>query len=187
VGLAVTHVTTQPPSNGRLLLTRTSPSLSPRSRAVVRWAGGEWRRRRGRCSPVREPFLRAPFFDPFIVKVIGYSGGLFALLGLSAIALRLVVAPPCHFPPPNPARIVRSAVIDYQLAAGSAQTCPTLRDLVAHGNVEPNFTDNYAQEAFSISCSGEQVSIVWAGPDRAVGTSDDRQAPCTASPAQCRD
>jgi general secretion pathway protein G len=81
------------------------------------------------------------------------------------------------------ARVIRQAVQHWQ-AANNETTCPTISQLMQEKHLDPgqNTNDPWGQ-AYNLSCSDDDVTIVSAGPDKKKGTKDDIAVPKGAAPA----
>jgi hypothetical protein len=107
-----------------------------------------------------------------------------AVLAASTVALAAVVLVPWGCSPSlaSNARIVRRAVQSWQ-AVVSSSACPTYPDLVGAGLLDPGVSRIDGAD-FQIACSSDDVTVVWAGPDRLLRTLDDETAPGPLAPAE---
>lgn len=74
-------------------------------------------------------------------------------------------------------RIVRTAAQHWQLVSGRLDVCPSLRDLVADGSLDRDWTDDLVAHSVQITCLSEDIVVLWSGPDGLWGTKDDERAP----------
>jgi general secretion pathway protein G len=79
------------------------------------------------------------------------------------------------------ARIIRQAVSQWQ-ATNNETTCPTMSQLVQEKLLDPGQTTNDPwQQAFTLSCSEDGVTVSSNGPDKKKGTKDDITIPESAA------
>lgn len=72
------------------------------------------------------------------------------------------------------ARVVRTAVQQWQLSNNEYGTCPTVSQLVQDKQLDSGqSTDDPWGQPFSISCSDDEVVVGSNGPDKKQGTNDD--------------
>jgi general secretion pathway protein G len=71
------------------------------------------------------------------------------------------------------ARVIRQAVQHWQVSNGAA-TCPTISELMQEKHLDSgqNTNDPWGQ-AYTMSCSEDDVTVVSAGPDKKKGSKDD--------------
>jgi hypothetical protein len=107
-----------------------------------------------------------------------------AALAASTVALAAVVLVPwgCSPSVSGNARVVRMAVQSWQ-AVVTSSSCPTYPDLVRAGLLDPGVSRVDGTD-FQIACSSDDVTVVWAGPDRLLRTLDDETAPSPLAPAE---
>jgi general secretion pathway protein G len=81
------------------------------------------------------------------------------------------------------ARVIRTAVQNWQ-AANNESSCPTISQLVQEKHLDPgqNTNDSWGQ-AYTLTCSDDDVVITSSGPDKKKGTKDDIRVPKGAAPA----
>jgi hypothetical protein len=89
----------------------------------------------------------------------------------------VILVPPCHFPPSNPARTVRLAAMQWLASTGPEHSCPSVSELVRAGNLAPDSEENLVDSQFRITCLDADVAVTSAGLDRRFGTVDDTSAP----------
>jgi general secretion pathway protein G len=75
------------------------------------------------------------------------------------------------------ARVVRTAVQQWQ-SANNETSCPTISQLVQEKHLDPgqNTNDPWGN-AYSLTCSDDEVTVVSAGPDKKKGSKDDISVP----------
>ncbi len=80
------------------------------------------------------------------------------------------------------ARVIRQAAQSWQ-ATNNESSCPTVSQLVQDKLLDPgqNTADPWGQ-AFSLSCSDDDVTVTSSGPDKKKGTKDDVMVPKGATP-----
>lgn len=80
------------------------------------------------------------------------------------------------------ARVIRSAVSQWQLSENEYSECPTVSQLVEDKQLDSgqNTQDPWGQD-FAISCADDEVIVSSAGPDKKVGSKDDITIPKGAS------
>lgn len=83
------------------------------------------------------------------------------------------------------ARVVRSAVSQWQLAENEYGTCPTVSQLVEDKQLDSgqNTTDPWGQD-YVITCADDEVIVMSAGPDKKAGSKDDIVIPKGAAAAE---
>jgi len=75
------------------------------------------------------------------------------------------------------ARIVRTAVQQWQ-AANNETSCPTISQLVQEKQLDPGQSTNDSwNQAYSLTCTDDEVIITSNGPDKKKGTKDDITVP----------
>ena len=79
------------------------------------------------------------------------------------------------------ARVIRQAVQGWQ-ASNSESTCPSIDQLMKEKHLDPgqNTNDPWGQ-AYSMTCSDDEVTVASSGPDKKKGTKDDISVPKGAS------
>lgn len=72
------------------------------------------------------------------------------------------------------ARVIRSAVSQWQLAENEYGECPTVSQLVEDKQLDAgqNTTDPWGEE-YTITCADDEVIVSSTGPDKRKGTGDD--------------
>lgn len=72
------------------------------------------------------------------------------------------------------ARVIRSAVSQWQLAENEYGECPTVSQLVEDKQLDSgqNTTDPWGQD-YTITCADDEVIVSSTGPDKKKGTADD--------------
>ncbi len=80
------------------------------------------------------------------------------------------------------ARVIRSAVSQWQLAENEYGECPTVSQLVEDKQLDAgqNSTDPWGEE-YQITCADDEVIVSSAGPDKKKGSKDDIVIPKGAS------
>ncbi|HXS17356.1 MAG TPA: type II secretion system protein GspG [Polyangiaceae bacterium] len=83
------------------------------------------------------------------------------------------------------ARVIRSAVSQWQLAENEYGTCPTVSQLVEDKQLDSgqNTTDPWGQD-YVITCADDEVIVTSAGPDKKAGSKDDIVIPKGAAQAE---
>lgn len=66
--------------------------------------------------------------------------------------------------------------VQHWQASAMPPACPTYAQLIRHGFLDPGVSPSSASE-FQIECAPSEVTVVWTGPDRQLGTLDDDRAP----------
>lgn len=81
------------------------------------------------------------------------------------------------------ARVIRQAVQQWQ-ATNNETACPTISQLVQSKDLDPaqNTNDPFGQ-AYVLSCSDDEVTVISLGPDKKRGSKDDISVPKGASAA----
>lgn len=80
------------------------------------------------------------------------------------------------------ARVVRTAVQQWQLANNEYGTCPSVSQLVQDKQLDSGqSTDDPWGSPFTIACTDDDVVVASNGPDKKQGTSDDIVIPKGAS------
>lgn len=78
------------------------------------------------------------------------------------------------------ARVIRSAVSQWQLSENEYGTCPTVSQLVQDKQLDAGQeTNDPWGEAYTIECTEDDVVVSSAGPDKQVGSGDDIVIPET--------
>jgi len=82
------------------------------------------------------------------------------------------------------ARVIRSAVSQWQLAENEYSECPTVSRLMEDKQLDSgqNTTDPWGQD-FIIACADDEVIVTSSGPDKKKGSKDDIVIPKGAAPA----
>jgi general secretion pathway protein G len=80
------------------------------------------------------------------------------------------------------ARVIRSAVSQWQLAENEYSVCPTVSQLMDDKQLDSgqNSQDPWGQD-FQIACVDDEVVVTSFGPDKKLGSSDDITIPKGAS------
>jgi hypothetical protein len=99
--------------------------------------------------------------------------GLLCSSGFVVVVL-LMSSMGCRFPRDGAARMGRNAALNWRATVGDHAQCPTHEILVGTGVLDPGEAE---RGTLQISCDASDVAVVWAGPDRAFGTTDDRTSP----------
>lgn len=74
----------------------------------------------------------------------------------------------------NGARVIRSAVSQWQLAENDYATCPTVSQLVQDKQLDAGQESNDPWgQPYEITCSDSDVTVASAGPDKQPGNNDD--------------
>ncbi len=83
------------------------------------------------------------------------------------------------------ARVIRSAVSQWQLSENEYSECPTVSQLIDDKQLDSgqNSQDPWGQD-FAITCADDEVIVTSAGPDKKVGSKDDITIPKGASAAE---
>ena len=83
------------------------------------------------------------------------------------------------------ARVIRSAVSQWQLAENEYSVCPTVSQLIDDKQLDSgqNSQDPWGQD-FIINCADDEVVVTSPGPDKKVGSNDDITIPKGASAAE---
>lgn len=82
------------------------------------------------------------------------------------------------------ARVIRTAVQQWQMSNSEYGTCPTVSQLIQDKQLDPGQnTDDPWGQAFVISCGEDSVSVMSFGPDKKQGTKDDISVPEGAAAA----
>ncbi len=83
------------------------------------------------------------------------------------------------------ARVIRSAVSQWQLAENEYGTCPTVSQLVEDKQLDSgqNTTDPWGQD-YVVTCADDEVIVMSAGPDKKSGSKDDIIIPKGAAQAE---
>jgi hypothetical protein len=107
-----------------------------------------------------------------------------AALAAATVALAALVLVPwgCNPSHASNARSVRMAVQSWQ-AIFASSACPTYPELVGAGLLDPGVSRSHGAD-FQIACSSDDVTVVWAGPDRQLRTLDDETVPSRLAPAR---
>jgi len=81
------------------------------------------------------------------------------------------------------ARVIRQAAQSWQ-ATNNESSCPTVSQLVQDKLLDPgqNTADPWGQ-AFTLTCTDDEVTVSSTGPDKKKGTKDDVSIPKGAAPA----
>jgi general secretion pathway protein G len=81
----------------------------------------------------------------------------------------------------NGARVIRSAVSQWQLAENDYATCPTVSQLVQDKQLDAGQESNDPWgQPFEITCGDDEVTVASAGPDKQAGNTDDIVIPKAA-------
>ncbi len=76
------------------------------------------------------------------------------------------------------ARVIRTAVQQWQMATSEYSECPTVSQLVQDKHLDKGQnTDDPWGEPFVISCQDDDVTVGSKGPDKKQGTKDDIAVP----------
>lgn len=83
------------------------------------------------------------------------------------------------------ARVIRSAVSQWQLAENEYGECPSVTQLVEDKQLDAgqNTTDPWGEE-YQISCADDEVIVTSTGPDKKKGSKDDITIPKGAAAAE---
>ena len=83
------------------------------------------------------------------------------------------------------ARVIRSAVSQWQLAENEYGECPTVSQLVEDKQLDSgqNTTDPWGQD-YLITCADDEVIVSSSGPDKKKGSKDDIVIPKGATGAE---
>ena len=83
------------------------------------------------------------------------------------------------------ARVIRSAVSQWQLAENEYGTCPTVSQLVEDKQLDSgqNTMDPWGQE-YVVTCADDEVIVMSFGPDKKSGSKDDIVIPKGAAQAE---
>lgn len=83
------------------------------------------------------------------------------------------------------ARVIRSAVSQWQLAENEYGTCPTVSQLVEDKQLDSgqNTTDPWGQD-YVVTCADDEVIVMSAGPDKKSGSKDDIVIPKGAAQSE---
>ncbi len=83
------------------------------------------------------------------------------------------------------ARVIRSAVSQWQLAENEYGTCPTVSQLVQDKQLDAGQeTNDPWGQAYVIECTEDDVIVSSAGPDKQTGSADDIVIPQAAVQGQ---
>lgn len=83
------------------------------------------------------------------------------------------------------ARVVRTAVQQWQMSNNEYGTCPTVSQLVSDKQLDPGQnTDDPWGQPFVITCDEDNVAVSSYGPDKKQGTKDDIAVPEGGAAAQ---
>jgi general secretion pathway protein G len=79
------------------------------------------------------------------------------------------------------ARVIRTAVQSWQ-ASSNETSCPTISQLVQDKQIDPGTSSNDPWgQAYTLTCTDDEVTIISSGPDKKKGTKDDIRMPKTAA------
>lgn len=83
------------------------------------------------------------------------------------------------------ARVIRSAVSQWQLAENEYSVCPTVSQLIDDKQLDSgqNSQDPWGQD-FVITCADDEVIVTSPGPDKKLASNDDITIPKGASAAE---
>lgn len=74
----------------------------------------------------------------------------------------------------NGARVIRSAVSQWQLSENDYATCPTVSQLVQDKQLDSGQeTNDPWGQPYEITCGEDDVTVASAGPDKQAGSNDD--------------
>lgn len=78
----------------------------------------------------------------------------------------------------NGARVIRSAVSQWQLAENDYATCPTVSQLVQDKQLDAGQESNDPWgQPYEINCGEDDVTVTSVGPDKQAGSNDDITIP----------
>lgn len=78
------------------------------------------------------------------------------------------------------ARVIRTAVQSWQ-ASNNETSCPTISQLVQDKQIDPGTGSNDPWgQAYTLTCTDDDVTVISAGPDKKKGTKDDIRMPPAA-------
>ncbi len=98
------------------------------------------------------------------------------LVGVAVILGVMIFAPwGCRPSRGGGPRVVRMAVRQWRVVTNS-NACPAYTELIDAGLLDPGVS-RHAGSDFRIDCLTDEVSVLWAGPDRQFQTPDDEMAP----------
>lgn len=82
------------------------------------------------------------------------------------------------------ARAIRGVATQYIALKGAANECPTVEQLIAEKELDPENEKDPWGQVFTLACDTDDVQVTSPGPDTQEGTEDDIIVPEISGPAE---